>query len=517
MLGFLCKLFVGPSRGVIGARIAAVAVFTFLFYCRANAGLNFDLENACYLELKAEIRMTKIKLNRIIEKARKSLDEEDASPAFKEAVSDLFEVVSFLTRRLGLNSQNSSKPPAQDPNRIPPVRTAKGRKRKPGGQKGHKGSYLKPVEKPTESEDILIDRRTLPRGAYRHVGFEARQVFNMEVSFIVKEYRAEILQNEKGDQYVADFPEGITEAAQYGSTIKAHSVYMSQFQLIPLARIEDHFKDQLGLPLSKGSISNWNALASKKLESFEDWARRSLIGALCNNADETGINVGGRRVWLHSVSNEKVTLFHPDEKRGQEAMDRMGVLPYFRGVLMHDHWKPYFGYSCVHGLCNAHHLRELEASIEFDNQKWAGKMKALLMTMRDAVEKSGGALSKIRVKRFTEAYRKLLKQADKECPDNPKQRAQTKSRNLLVRLRDFEAETLRFLGDPKVPFTNNRGENDIRMTKVQQKISGCFRSMDGAKIFCRVRSYLSTCRKNGVGPSEALRLLFDGKTPSFMN
>jgi len=144
-------------------------------------------------------------------------------------------------------------------------------------------------------------------------------------------------------------------------------------------------------------------------------------------------------------------------------------------------------------------------------------MQRLLITMRDAVEKSGGALSRTRVKRLTKSYRGLLKQADKECPHNPKQRAQTKSRNLLVRLRDYEAETLRFLEDPKVPFTNNRGENDIRMTKVQQKISGCFRSMDGAKIFCRVRSYLSTCRKNGVGPSEALRLLFDGKTPSFMN
>jgi len=460
--------------------------------------------------------MTKIKLNRVIEKARKSLNEEDASPAFKEAVSDLFEVVSFLTHRLGLNSTNSSKPPSQDPNRKHTVRTAKGRKRKPGGQKGHKGSYLKPVEKPTESEDILIDRRTLPRGEYHHIGFEARQVFDMEVSFSVKEYRAEILQNENGGQYVAEFPDGITEPAQYGSTIRAHSVYMSQFQLIPLARIEDHFKDQLGLPLSKGSISNWNALAYKKLESFEDWARRSLIGALCNNADETGINVGGKGVWLHSVSNEKVTLFHPDERRGQEAMDRMGVLPYFRGVLMHDHWKPYFGYKCVHALCNAHHLRELEASIEFDSQKWAKKMQRLLITMRDAVEKSGGALSRTRVKRLTKAYRGLLKQADKECPHNPKQRAQTKSRNLLVRLRDYEAETLRFLEDPKVPFTNNRGENDIRMTKVQQKISGCFRSMDGAKIFCRVRSYLSTCRKNGVGPSEALRLLFDDKIPCFM-
>ena len=197
-------------------------------------------------------------------------------------------------------------------------------------------------------------------------------------------------------------------------------------------------------------------------------------------------------------------------------MDRMGVLPYFRGVLMHDHWKPYFGYECIHALCNAHHLRELEASVEFDSQKWAKKMQDLLIAMRDAVEKGGGTVSKRRAIKFKKAYRKLLRRAEIECPHNPQQRAQTKSRNLLVRLRDFETETLRFLEEANVPFTNNRGENDIRMTKVQQKISGCFRSMDGAKVFCRVRSYLSTCRKNGIGPSEALRLLFDGKSPSFM-
>lgn len=460
--------------------------------------------------------MTKIKLTKVIDQARKSFEEEDASPAFKKSFSDLLEVVSFLTNRLGLNSGNSSKPPSQDPNRKRPTRTVRGRKRKPGGQKGHKGNYLKQVETPTESEDLLIDRRTLPRGQYRYVGFETRQVFDMEISFSVKEYRAEILENEKGVQYAAEFPDGVTEPAQYGSTIKAHSVYMSQFQLVPLARVEDHFQDQLALPLSKGSISNWNALAYEKLASFEEWARRSLIGSVCNNADETGINVGGDRLWLHSISNEKVTLFHPDGKRGREAMDRMGVLPYFKGVLMHDHWKPYFGYKCTHALCNAHHLRELEASIEFDGQKWAKSMQDLLIIMRDAVKKSGGAVTQRRATRFKKAYRKLLKLADKECPHNPESRAQTKSRNLLVRLRDFEVETLRFLEDVTVPFTNNRGENDIRMTKVQQKISGCFRSIDGARIFCRVRSYLSTCRKNGVGPSEALRLLFDGKSPSFM-
>lgn len=466
---------------------------------------------------KAKKAKTKIKVSKVIDSARRCLAEEsDLSPSLQAAVTGLIDMVTLLSNHLGVNSSNSSVPPSQDPNRVRPVKTGKARKRKPGGQKGHKGSRLEPVRNPTESEDILIDRRTLPPGNYHAAGFEVRQVFDIEVSFSVKEYRGEILENENGEQFIPEFPEGVTESAQYGSTVKAHSVYMSQFQLVPLARVEDHFRDQLGLALSKGSISNWNALAYKKLESFEEWARRTLIGAPCNNADETGINVNGKRIWLHSISNEKATLFHPDEKRGQEAMDRMGILPYYGGVLMHDHWKPYFGYNCIHALCNAHHLRELEAAFEFEGQKWAKDMQKLLILMKDAVEKAGGALSANQAEKWRKKYRKILSRAEFECPRKEDSRAQTKARNLLERLRDFEVETLRFLDDVKVPFTNNRGENDIRMTKVQQKISGCFRSMDGARIFCRVRSYLSTCRKNGIGPSEALRLLFDGKFPSFM-
>ena len=466
---------------------------------------------------KAKKLKTTVRVSKALELARKSLENEtDLSFSLKTAFTGLIDLVVILSNHLGVNSSNSSEPPSQDPHRARPVKTGRAMKRKPGGQKGHKGNFLKQVLVPTQSEDILIDRRTLPAGNYHAAGFEARQVFDIEFSVSIMQYRGEILENEKGEQFIPEFPEGVTEPAQYGNTVKAHSVYMSQFQLVPLARVEDHFHQQLGLSLSKGSISNWNALAYKKLESFEEWARCTLIGALCNNADETGINVGGKQLWLHSVSNETATLFHPDEKRGQEAMDRMGILPFFKGVLIHDHWKPYFGYECIHSLCNAHHLRELEAAVQFDGQKWAKDMQDLLILMRDAAEKAGGAVSAGQAKKWKLKYRNVLLLAEAECPRKLNSRAQTKTRNLLERLRDFEVETLRFLQDVKVPFTNNRGENDIRMTKVQQKISGCFRSMEGAQIFCRVRSYLSTCRKNGIGPSEALKLLFDGKSPSFM-
>ena len=204
-------------------------------------------------------------------------------------------------------------------------------------------------------------------------------------------------------------------------------------------------------------------------------------------------------------------------------MQAMGVLEHFTGTLCHDHWKPYFQFNCQHSLCNAHHLRELQRAWEQDGQQWAKTMQKLLLDMNEATHNAGGCLSESAAGRFRRRYRNLLTRAERECPPpaaktTPRRGrvARSKARNLLERLRDYETETLRFMTDPRVPFTNNKGENDIRMTKVQQKISGCFRSFEGAQIFCRVRSYLSTCRKHSMAATEALRLLFAGRLPDFI-
>ena len=199
----------------------------------------------------------------------------------------------------------------------------------------------------------------------------------------------------------------------------------------------------------------------------------------------------------------------------------MGVLPHFNGVLCHDHWKPYFGFDCQHALCNAHHLRELERAWEQDKQEWARDMRDLLLQINQAVDDSEGQLETAESLKYRQKYRNLLDKAQIECPPpdeskktNKRRRTKrSKARNLLERLMNYEMETLRFMDEEQVPFTNNRGENDIRMTKVQQKISGCFRSMEGASIFCRIRSYLSTCKKHGIRATEALRTLFEGRLP----
>jgi transposase len=186
--------------------------------------------------------------------------------------------------------------------------------------------------------------------------------------------------------------------------------------------------------------------------------------------------------------------------------------------------KPYYRYDCTHALCNAHHLRELERAWEQDHQQWAKEMKALLVDISDAVDDAGGRLTVDEAERWRKKYRRLLEKADSECPP-PDERLRkgkrgrikrSKARNLLERLRNFEQDVLRFMEVESVPFTNNQGENDLRMTKVQQKISGCFRSMEGVRIFCRVRSYLSTCRKQGMTAPHALDLLFRGESPGFM-
>jgi len=471
------------------------------------------------------VTIDKLNITDALKNANKMIrDDKSLSPQMRSMVELLIVIISLLTAKLGVNSSNSSTPPSQDPKRPRgSKRKTKGKKRKPGGQKGHNGTTLEKVENPDHIETLEIDRRSLPRGSYTHAGFDVRQVIDIEISRKVTEYRAEILKDESGNQFVAEFPLGVTRAVQYGAALKAHSVYMSQFQLLPYDRIRDYFADQCHTPVSAGSIFNFNKEAFDLLVTFETIVKEQLLKQAVLNADETSINVNGKTIWLHTLGNDLWTLFYPHQKRGGEATQAMGILQNFHGILCHDHWKPYFKYSCLHALCNAHHLRELERAWEQDNQKWAKNMMNLLLEIREAVDAAGGKLSMKHAKRFRSRYRNILTRGNRECPEpirvnkKPGRIKKSKSRNLLERLRDYEIETLRFMTDKRVPFTNNQGENDIRMTKVQQKISGCFRSFEGSQMFCRIRGYLSTCRKHGVDPTKALQLLFAGKMPDFIN
>jgi len=447
--------------------------------------------------------------------------ETSLSPALRAALNVLLALVAALLQRVNLHSRNSSKPPSTDPNR-PKTAKPKG-PRNPGGQNGHVGTTLQPVEEPDVIEPLSVNRSTLPEGDYRPAGFEKRQVFDLDIRLVVTEYRAEILVDARGQRYTAAFPAGVSSRVQYGPVIKAHAVYLSQQQLLPYHRVEDYFREQLQIPVSAGSLFNFNQEAFERLTAFEPWLCDQLARAEVVHADETGININGQRQWLHRASNRRYTAFFAHPKRGTEAMDAIGILPRFHGLLCHDHWKPYFRYDCSHSLGNAHHLRELEWAFEQDGQAWAKAMQDLLIEGNLAVRQAGGDLDTEQADALRRRYRTLLQQANTECPPPDPERSpprrgrqkRSKSRNLLERLRDFENETLRFLTDSRAPFTHNQGENDIRMTKVHQKISGCFRSHDGARMFCRIRSYLSTCRKHGFSSTHALSSLFQPQPLDF--
>lgn len=468
----------------------------------------------------------KININETLKNARELLAADaQVSPAMKAMFEVLMLIIKLMSQRLGLNSKNSSKPPTSDPHRNKNKNKNNKGTNKPGGQLGHAGSTLEPVKDPDKIVSIKIDKRSLPKNhQYTDAGFEFCQVVDIEILRVITEYRAQILEDETGKRFVAPFPEEVSRPIQYGQSIKAHSVYLSQYQLIPYERIADYFIHEASIPISVGSLFNFNKEAYHLLETFDGLAKEKLIAGKVMNVDETGINVNGKRLWLHAACNEQWTYFFPHTKRGSEAMNDIDIIPKFKGTLVHDHWKPYYIYLCLHSLCNAHHLRELQWVIDNHPQyTWAEELQTLLSTINDVVKLAEKkCLDEKEAMLYEKRYRQIIKMGEEQMPLPPpdpnvkKKRGRekkTKERNLLERLRDFETDVLRFMRDPQVPFTNNSGENDLRMTKVQQKISGCFRSMEGAKIFCRVRSYLLTAQKHKVTATDALKILFSGKLP----
>jgi len=470
------------------------------------------------------MKVSGIDIESNVEKIKQQIEaDKTLSVSMRTTLDLLLLIVSLLCQRLGLNSRNSSKPPSTDPNRKKSSKNNSSNKS--GGQKGHKGSTLILDDNPDITYKLPVDKTFLPKCHYKEIGYEIRQVVDIEFKRVVTEYQAQILENESGKRFVASFPEGVNSRIQYGNGLKAHAVYLSQYQLLPYDRIREYFTDQLGISLSSGSLYNFINSAYDKLESLNvlEIIKGNLRKESVLHADETGININGKRQWLHNASSLQWTYLAAHEKRGHDAMDHIGILPHFSGVMCHDHWKPYYRYDCLHSLCNAHHLRELTRANEQDGQVWAETMRLFLIDLNQSVLDKDGIISKEKQAHFIRQYQSILKEGEKESPPpipiegkrgRPKK---TKSRNLLERLQNYEDDVLRFMVDKAVPFTNNQGENDLRMAKVQQKISGCFRSEYGAEMFFGLRSYLSSCKKQGVSGSTALSLLLNGMLPNIFN
>lgn len=421
-------------------------------------------------------------------------------------VRQLRRQVKELKARLALNSTNSSKPPSSDGLAKPPPKSLRQKTgRRPGGQPGHAGRTLQPVARPDRVRVHRLGRCPCGRcggpslRAEPLIGHEKRQVFELpQKPLEVTEHQAEIKRCPvSGCLVTAPFPEGVNAPAQYGPRFKAQMVYLNVEHFIPHTRLTQICQDLYGQPLSEATVVAANQRAFERLTPFEQRLVQILPQAPLNHCDESGLRVAKSLHWLHVVSNPSLTFYGVHPKRGTEAMDYFGILPRCRHWLMHDHWKPYFSYTdALHALCNEHHLRELKFLAEEQHEAWAQEMSRFLL---DGLQrrKSQGVLGERPFRKVQRQYRAILKQARRRHPRRRGGGAQSKAANLLDRLEDFELNVLAFLIFEEVPFTNNGAERDIRMEKTRQKVSGCFRTLHGARVFARIRSYISTCRKQG--------------------
>jgi len=437
--------------------------------------------------------------------------------------------VKELQERLSTNSSNSSKPPSADGFNKQTRSLRKKSKKKSGGQAGHRGSRLalSPTPDSTLLHQAQLCRRcgtSLPQVAGRVLD-ERRQVFDLPpLKLVVTEHR---LVKKRcpccGRENLGEFPVKVAKGATYGERIKGFLVYLHKAQLIPSQRSCQIVEDLFSHRLSEGSLHRLTREASQELEEVCQSIKEGIIKAAVANFDETGIYVEQHRDWLHSSSTARLTYYAFDAQRGRPAMERIGILPKFTGIACHDALASYLSYMCKHSLCNAHHLRELTFLAEVQNREWAAEMKGLLLKIKRAVDKAllqgKRELSKSRQTRFVKAYQVILQggfEREQQEPMPPQERGkrgrkkQSKAKNLLDRLEKYQEETLRFMRDFRTPFDNNLAERDLRMMKVQQKISGCFRTKEGAKDFCRIRTYISTMKKQGHNLLESLSSVFAG-------
>jgi transposase len=438
-------------------------------------------------------------------------------------IAELEYEIAKLKERLARNPRNSSMPPSAEGLTKPVAGNRAERraaKRRPGKQPGSEGKNLAQVESPdavvthTPAACTSCGAALADAGV---IGVERRQVFELpEVRAHVTEHRMERRRCACGCETKATAPPEATAPACYGPGIRALAAYLSVYQHVPYDRLAEIFADVVGIPVSVGAITSMVAEAGGRLGLFVSVVTDLLRDAPTVHFDETGARVEGSLHWVHVASNALYTLLCCHKRRGGVAMDDMGVIAKMTGVAVHDGWKPYRAYDVVHALCNAHHLRELDSVIERFGQEWAEQMITLLLDAKESVEQAiergeaglgPGVLHSIRVR-----YGKLISKgwaANAEAAAaRPGKWYGNTATNLIKRLDNYRDDVLRFTADFNVPFSNNQGERDIRMVKLQQKISGSWRTKTGADHFCAIRSYVSTMKKHGYSVLEGLQRVF---------
>jgi transposase len=441
--------------------------------------------------------------------------------------------ITELERSPRLNSKNSSKPPSSDgltkPTSKPNPKSLRITGQNPnGGQPGHSGNTLMQSAQP----DVVIEHTSAAQCSVcqstqlQHTVIERRQVFDLPV------LRAQVTEHQLirssctcGAEHVGAFPAGIQAPTQYGPGVKALAVHLNQQHFVPLQRTCEIMADVFGLPMSQASVLTFNEQAAAHLTATVAAIGQAVQAAPIVHADESGIRVAGQLEWLHCVVTPTLTYLAHHPKRGAVAFDALGILGGVRGTLVHDGLLAYKNLDCLHSLCNAHHLRELAYVHEQMGEQiwdaWAQEMMALLLQGKQEVDAHGGPLPAPRLEWFEGQWSALLLRGEASNPaatrdDESYSRkrgrvGQSKAYNLLKRLRAWRQDVWRFASDAGVPFTNNLAEQALRMSKIRQKVSGCFRTDAGAATFFTIRSYLQTMRKQQACLFDCLISVFKGQ------
>lgn len=446
----------------------------------------------------------------------------------KQQIIQLEQRVRNLENQINKNSSNSSKPPSSDVFQKPKPKSLRGQSgKKPGGQPGHQRHILEKHPHPDRVIYHFLSQCEHCEQSLKNIevaDYEVRQVFDIPpLKIEISEHRAEQKICPHCRQWnTAYFPIDVVQPTQYGHTVKGLATYLNQYQFLPYERLKEFFADILGHKINQGMLVKINQQCYTNLEIVDLSIKQQLQASTYLHHDESGIRVNGKLHWCHVASTPFLTSYGIDRKRGKEGIDKMGILQEFKGRLIHDFFTPYFNYNCQHGLCNAHHLRELKFIEEECKQEWAKHMAHLLLAIKKQVGWHQEHQIKIlpsKIEAFERCYDEIIMKGLWH-PDNIFKfekkskcggyRSQTKAKNLLDRLRFNKKEVLAFMYYPGVPFTNNQAEQDIRMVKVKQKVSGCFRSQEGANWFARIKSYISTAKKQRQNILEALQKAFSG-------
>ena len=453
-----------------------------------------------------------------------------------KTIDELQNTIKELREQLNKNSGNSSKPPSTDGFKKPVNKNRSLRKKsrkKPGGQNGHTGSNLTVLAEPKHTEEhIHADCASCPhynKCRKKAEIKETRYVIDAVVEIDVTAHN--ILSVAKchmcGSEKTGDFPHNVNAYVQYGTNLEALTVALNTVGAVSVNRTHEILSGVFNIPIATGTISNMVSRCAEKIEPAYKAIGEKLKEAPINHADETGTSVNGERDWVHCFSNDKYTYLAINAKRGFEAIKDIGLLTEYHGILVHDCWAPYWKLEDVtHQLCCAHILRELNSVIEnTPEQKWAFLLKELLLKMKRskerAIEQGKVALSKSTLKRYSECYDEIIKLAYEKNPvpeKLPGKRGKPKRGkvlSLIDRLFNHKGEVCLFLNDLAVPFDNNQAERDIRNVKIKTKVSGFFKTFEGAVNYLKIMSFVGTAKKLGKSAYEAIRLAVVG-TPDMV-